>query len=129
MDPFDPRMRQMAAIDAMGGALAGDSAVLDSPVPRQVFTFHVASGAILALAVADDAVTPYTLTSAAPALDRELRAIREQEKEKWGGAILRLDKSSGSLRMEFLFGGDADVLDPDVTSMVDLIARVRGEQR
>lgn len=129
MDQFDPRMRQMAAIDAMGGALAGDSAVLDSPVPRQVFTFHVASGAILALAVSDDAVTPYTLTSAAPTLGRELRTIREQENEKWDGAILRLDKSSGSLRMEFLFDDAAAVLDPDVTPMVDLVAAVRGEQR
>lgn len=125
MDPFDPRMRQMAAIDALGGALAGDSAVLDSPVPRQVFTFHVASGEIQALAVSDDTVTPYTLTSAAPALARELLAMREQEKEKWDGAILRLDKSSSSLGMEFLFGGDADLLDPAVTPLVDLATAVR----
>lgn len=125
MDPFDPRMRQMAAIDALGGALAGDSAVLDSPVPRQVFTFHAASGVVQALAVSDDTVTPYTLTSAAPALARELLTLREQEKEKWDGAILRLDKSSNSLRMEFLFGGDADLLDPAVTPLVDLATAVR----
>lgn len=125
MDPFDPRMRQMAAIDALGGALAGDPAVLDSPVPTQVFTFHVARGAVLAFAVESTAVTPFTLTSAAPILERELRVLRAQETEKWDGAILRLDKSTGSMKMEFLSGADADVLDPEVTALVDIAAAVR----
>lgn len=125
MDPFDPRMRQMAAIDALGGALASDSAVLDSPVPTQVFTFHVATSTVLAFAVRDSSVEPFTLSSAAPALERELRVLRSQETEKWDGAILRLDKSTGSLKMEFLFGPDADIVDPEVTALVDTAAAIR----
>lgn len=125
MDPFDPRMRQMAAIDALGGALASDSAVLDSPVPTQVFTFHVATSTVLAFAVSDSTVEPFTLASAAPQLERELRALRSQETDKWDGAILRLDKSTGSLKMQFLFGADADVLDPETTALTDIAAAVR----
>lgn len=125
MDSFDPRMRQMAAIDALGGALASDSAVLDSPVPTQVFTFHVGSGAILAFAAESATVTPFALASAAPVLERELRVLRAQETRKWDGAILRLDKSTGSMKMEFLSGADADVLDPEVTALVDIAAAIR----
>lgn len=65
MDPYDTRMRQMTAIDALGGALACDR------------------------------------------------------------AILRLDKSTGSMKMEFLSGADADVLNPEVTALVDIAAAVR----
>lgn len=125
MDQFDPRIRQMAAIDAMGGALASDRAVIDSPVTRQVFTFHVARGAVLAFTTDETSVSPFTLSSAAPDLERELRVLRSQESEKWDGAILRLDKSTGSLKMQFLFGDESDVVDPELTSLVDMAAAIR----
>lgn len=125
MDPFDPRMRQMAAIDALGGALAADRAVLDTPTVTQAFTFHVASGTLLAFAVEPTTVTPFGLDSAGPALERELRALRREETEKWDGVILRLDKSTSSLRLQFLFGADADAVDLDRTSLVDIADMIR----
>lgn len=129
MDATDRRMHQMATIDAIGGVLAGDRAVLDSPASRHVFTFHVATGRLLALATDDDSVSPYSLTSAASDLGPELRALREQETEKWDGVILRLDKNTGSLRMQFLFGTEADLVDPAVTPLVDLVEELGRDGR
>lgn len=125
MDTFDPRMRQMAAIDALGGALAADRAVLDSPAATQAFTFHVASGTLLAFAVEPGTIEPFSLDSAAPALERELRALRRDETEKWDGVIVHLDKSTPSLRLQFLFGPEADAVDLEKTSMVEIADMIR----
>ncbi|MCT1515375.1 hypothetical protein [Dietzia cercidiphylli] len=127
MDSFDPRMRQMATIDALGVALASDRAVLDSPANTQVFTYHVATGTLLAFAVEPGIVEPFSLDSAAPAIERELRALRSEETEKWDGVIVRLEKSAGTLRMQFLFDADADTVDPAATPMVEIADRIRKE--
>ena len=39
--------------------------------------------------------------------------------------ILRLDKSTSSLRLQFLFGADADAVDLDRTSLVDIADMIR----
>lgn len=125
MDQFDGRMRRMAAIDAIGGALAGDSAVTGSLVNEHAFTLFIADGRVLAFALDGDNVIPYSLTSSAATVARELLTPREAETEKWDGLVLRLDRSASRLGMDFLYEADALRIDPGTNSLADIASEVR----
>ena len=109
MDPFEAQMAQMTAIQAMGGAMAGDPAITGSPASVQVFTYCVDDGRLLAFAVDGSTVTPYSPEGSAPTVIDALRDMRTLQSEPWGAAVVRPDKSTSGVELDFLFDDTATV--------------------
>ena len=123
MDPFEAQMAQMTAIQAMGGAMAGDPAITGSPASVHVFTYCVDDGRLLAFAVDGSTVTPYSPEVSAPTVIDALRDIRTLQSEPWGAAVVRLDKSTSGVGLDFLFD-DAAMVDPRAHTPEEIAAFV-----